>query len=213
MSPTSGHSQRPTLIVAATAAGALLLLYVTRPDRQPWISALTLSAITAMTVLFGTPPVEVQEGKTRCWFGPGLVHWEFPLAEAMAGYAVRNLCIYGSGIRWTPHGQLLNVSGLDAMGITLSSVRRFRIGTDQRDELKADIRRGARLSSEGEGRGMLREPGPDAGTPRPQHAMFPGRHQSRRTSTIAGQGTPSLGQWAARGQAPDAATSGRDGSE
>jgi len=38
--------------------------------------------------------------------------------------------LVGWGIRWTGSGWLFNVSGLDAVELSLKSGRRFRIGTD-----------------------------------------------------------------------------------
>ncbi|MDY7014940.1 MAG: hypothetical protein SVX43_15355 [Cyanobacteriota bacterium] len=62
--------------------------------------------------------------------------------------AVKNPWYYGWGIRLTPRGWLFNVSGLDAVEISLNSGRHFRIGTDRPRELERAIRRAAHLSSE-----------------------------------------------------------------
>jgi plasmid stabilization system protein ParE len=46
--------------------------------------------------------------------------------------------LYGWGIRLTPSGWMFNVSGLDAVELTLRSGKRFRIGTDDpRDVIQA----------------------------------------------------------------------------
>jgi len=53
---------------------------------------------------------------------------------------VRNSPWYGWGIRWIRKGSLWNVWGLDAVELDLTNGRRFRIGTDEPDELLAAIR-------------------------------------------------------------------------
>ena len=50
---------------------------------------------------------------------------------------------YGWGIHLTPYGWLYNVSGWDAVAITLRNGRRVSLGTDQPNELCAAIRRSA----------------------------------------------------------------------
>ena len=43
------------------------------------------------------------------------------------------------GVRWTPGGWLWNISGLDGVELALVSGRRFRIGTDEAEQLAAAI--------------------------------------------------------------------------
>jgi hypothetical protein len=59
---------------------------------------------------------------------------------------VRNSPWYGWGIRWIRKGSLWNVWGLDAVELDLANGRRFRIGTDEPDELLAAIRTIVRTS-------------------------------------------------------------------
>ena len=49
--------------------------------------------------------------------------------------------IYGWGIRWIPGGWLWNVSGLDGVELALVSGRRFRIGTDEPEQLAGRFRK------------------------------------------------------------------------
>jgi hypothetical protein len=46
---------------------------------------------------------------------------------------------YGWGIRWIPGGWLWNVSGLDGVELVLVNNRRFRVGTDEPEQLAAAI--------------------------------------------------------------------------
>ncbi len=83
-----------------------------------------------LTWLFGSLTVEIDDEEVRHWFGPGFWKKSYPLFEIESASIVRNSWIYGWGIRFTPHGWLYNVSGLDAVQIQLRSGRKFRIGTD-----------------------------------------------------------------------------------
>ena len=53
----------------------------------------------------------------------------------MAIAPVRNSWIHGWGIHRTPHGWLYNVSGWEAVEIALTSGKRFRLGTDEPQQL------------------------------------------------------------------------------
>ena len=48
---------------------------------------------------------------------------------------VRNRWWWGFGIRWTPHGWMWNISGLDAVELTYHNGKKFRIGTDEPEAL------------------------------------------------------------------------------
>ncbi len=92
-------------------------------------------------VLFGSLTTEIRDGVLHCRFGPGLFHKRFPLCEIVTVEPVRNSWIWGWGIRYTPNGWLYNVSGLDAVELTLASGKMYRLGTDRPDELYRALRR------------------------------------------------------------------------
>jgi hypothetical protein len=57
---------------------------------------------------------------------------------------VRNKWYYGWGVRGIPGGWMYNVWGLDAVELELASGKKFRIGTNEPEELVAALR--ARLA-------------------------------------------------------------------
>ncbi|NER33375.1 MAG: hypothetical protein F6J93_04805 [Oscillatoria sp. SIO1A7] len=116
-------------------------------DKLSWIPFLTLAGLLLIGILFGTLTVEIDESKISCWFGFGLIRKEFLLAEVTDAVAVKNLWFYGWGIRYIPRGWMFNVSGLDAVEITSTSGKHFRIGTDEPRKLESAIRQGAGLPS------------------------------------------------------------------
>jgi len=92
-------------------------------------------------VLLGSLTVEIREGFLRWRFGPGLIRKQVRLAEIERTQAVRNRWYYGWGIRLTPHGWLYNVSGLEAVEVQLHTGKKFRLGTDEPEELVRALRR------------------------------------------------------------------------
>jgi hypothetical protein len=57
------------------------------------------------------------------------------LADIASCAVVQNPWWYGWGIRLTPQGWLYNVAGRSAVEIRLKSGKRFRIGTDEPQQL------------------------------------------------------------------------------
>ncbi len=72
-------------------------------------------------------------------FGIGLIKKKVPLAQIIACEPIRIRWRYGWGIHLTPYGWLYNVSGLDAVAITLRTGRKFALGTDDPHGLAAAI--------------------------------------------------------------------------
>ncbi|MDS4029219.1 MAG: hypothetical protein RKO66_03965 [Candidatus Contendobacter sp.] len=117
------------LSLSAVAAGAEL---VTGP------SALTVLGPVLMGVflmLFGMLTVEIDESHLRFRFGIGLIRKRIPLAEIVEARPVRTTWADGWGIHYTARGWLYNVSGWDAVEITLASGQRLRLGTDEPQRL------------------------------------------------------------------------------
>jgi len=79
------------------------------------------------------------DGEVLCaWLGAGLIRKKVQLADIARCEPIR--WWYGWGIHLTPYGWLYNVSGLDAVAITLQNGKRFALGTDDPHGLAATIR-------------------------------------------------------------------------
>jgi hypothetical protein len=74
-------------------------------------------------------------------FGVGLICKKVLLSEIVGCESIRIRWWYGWGIHLTPYGWLFNVSGLDAVAITLRSGRKFALGTNDARGLVEAIRR------------------------------------------------------------------------
>ena len=92
-------------------------------------------------VLFCKLTIKIENGTLRAWFGQGLVRKTVAIADVAECEPIRIPWWYGWGIRLTPYGWLYNVSGLDAVAITLRNGRRFALGTDDPHGLAEALRR------------------------------------------------------------------------
>jgi hypothetical protein len=77
----------------------------------------------------------------RASFGPGIIRKRVRLAEIAVCEPIRIRWWYGWGIHLTPYGWLYNVSGFEAVAITLRDGRNLAVGTDDPHGLVDAIRR------------------------------------------------------------------------
>lgn len=140
------HRQIATFMLVCMALAVLVIGFVMWRVPEPADARLAVLGVVlvlaAATVLFfGWLTVEIAGGNLSLRFGVGLVRRRWAIAELRSAKAVRNRWYYGWGIRYTPHGWLFNVSGLEAVEIELASGRHYRIGTDEPQALMAAIER------------------------------------------------------------------------
>ena len=141
------HTQCGTVTLVSLGGGALVILGIMAFTGWSALPLLIVGVLDICCLLFYALTVEIKDGVLECRFGPGLLRKRFQLAEVRSVEVVRNRWFYGWGIRRVPDGWLLNVSGFDAVAITLASGKKYRIGTDQPNELAEAIRQGAGLSA------------------------------------------------------------------
>ena len=122
------HTQRGTLILAVTLGMAALFAVLAMMLLKPlWIAPLIL-LVTAW--LFRSLTIEITDRELRWRFGPGLIRKSVPLHEIISAEPVRTGPSWG--IHWSPRtGWLYNVSGLDAVAVTLRNEKKFALGTDE----------------------------------------------------------------------------------
>jgi hypothetical protein len=81
-------------------------------------------------VLFYRLKIAIEDETLCASFGPGIIRKRVLLAEIVGCEPIRIRWWYGWGIHLTPRGWLYNVSGLDAVAITLRDGRKLVFGTD-----------------------------------------------------------------------------------
>jgi hypothetical protein len=101
---------------------------------------ITLAALVILLGLFSALTVTCDAEKLSFYFGPGIIRKTIKYSDIMTIEKVRNSWYYGWGVRWYGRGWLYNVSGLDAIEITLNSGSQLRLGTDEPDKLTAFLK-------------------------------------------------------------------------
>jgi len=96
--------------------------------------------LLACLVLFYRLKVTIESETLCASFGLGIIRKKVRLAEIVGCEPIRIRWWYGWGIHLTPCGWLYNVSGFDAVAITLRNGKRFALGTDDPHGLIAAIR-------------------------------------------------------------------------
>ena len=134
-------TQPGTLLVAILVVSLAVVSAIGSSTGWHPVVAVVAAMLGLILIVFRSLTIEIDETELRCWLGDGLVRRRFPLSEIASARPVRNKWYYGWGIRWIPTGWMFNVSGLDAVELTLSSGKRFRIGTDRPGEVIEALRR------------------------------------------------------------------------
>jgi hypothetical protein len=131
-----GHTIIYPMTAIALAAGIILARAV-----NPWVGGIVALIVLITIAIFYKLTIVIEDTYVRAIFGPGFSFRKITLADIAACEPIRIRWWYGWGIHLTPYGWLYNVSGWDAVAITLRNGRRVSLGTDQPNELCAAIRR------------------------------------------------------------------------
>ena len=92
-------------------------------------------------VLFYRLKITIEDETLCASFGPGIIRKRVRLEEIIGCEPIRIRWWYGWGIHLTPYGWLYNVSGFDAVAITLHDGKRFALGTNDPKALTEAISR------------------------------------------------------------------------
>ncbi len=139
---TYSHTQPGTVVRVTTSIPVVALVAVGMAGIWQ-VYALAVLFILIM-LLFHSLTVQIDDAVIGLSFGIGLIRKSTPLDEIVMCQAVRNRWIYGFGIRYVFNGWMWNVSGLDAVELTYTNGKQFRIGTDEPQELVAAINQALR---------------------------------------------------------------------
>jgi hypothetical protein len=136
------HTQTGTVIIVSIC---LVILFMLGTGFAVGVFLPVQAVVTVLLVLvgylFSSLTVDIAGGRVTCRFGPGFIRREIPLSNITDVRTVTNTWLTGWGIRWSPGQYVLwNVSGFGAVELTLTSGKRFRVGTDEPDVLEQAIR-------------------------------------------------------------------------
>ena len=99
-----------------------------------------MTLLGLMLLLFGWLTVKVDNEAVTARFGIGLICKKIRISDIQSAIQVRNKWYYGWGMRMGPWGWMYNVSGLDAVEITMKNGGKFRVGTDEAEALARAIK-------------------------------------------------------------------------
>ena len=125
---TYRRTQIGTLIIAVMFGTAAVFIIVGWLALRPLLFTVPLLVIAGL--LFYSLTIEVADGELRWHFGPGLIRKSARLADIASVEVARTSFIEGWGIHYSRFGWLYNVSGFDAVAVTLKNGKRFALGTD-----------------------------------------------------------------------------------
>jgi len=133
------HTQIGYLIICVTIVLALFFAFIkTLAGFNPHI--FTIMALILLFLLsFSTLNVAIDKTHLRIRFGWGIFRKSFLLSEIASTKAVKNHWYFGWGIRlwlWPRPTWIFNVSGFDAVELTMKNGKIFRIGTDEPRKLE-----------------------------------------------------------------------------
>jgi len=134
------HTQIGHVIIWSLLAIILIVsggLIGSSSNREP--SLIVSIILLVCLVLFYKLRITLGDETLRASFVPGVIHKKVRLAEIVGCEPIRIRWWYGWGIHLTPYGWLYNVSGFDAVAITLRDGRKLVFGTDDTHGLTTAI--------------------------------------------------------------------------
>ena len=103
------------------------------------VAMLALGIMLTAGFTFSGLSTFVYKDRVSVRFRGGFIRRDILMEDIKSVKAVKNKWYYGWGVRYIGNGWMYNVSGFDAVELTLRSGRRFRIGTDKPKELEEAI--------------------------------------------------------------------------
>ena len=139
------HTQIGYLTISV-GLGAAIFVAVTRlvyaSDRTGFlISAIIEVVLLLCAIVFSKMTIKIDGETLMACFVLDLICKKVPLAKIAGCEPIRIRWWHGWGIHLTPYGWLYNVSGLNAVTITLRDGRKFALGTDDPNGLVEAIQR------------------------------------------------------------------------
>ena len=137
------------LVVTLTILALFVWIHITALGESPSVDSgpnFLVSAVMVLILLilasFATLSVSVDKNYIRIKFGYGLFRKHFAVNEIASAKQAKNHWYYGWGIRlwFWPYMWIYNISGFDAVEVTMKNGRIYRIGTDEPMKLEMAIK-------------------------------------------------------------------------
>ena len=125
---TYQHTQPGTTIVNSMIVMILIFAIASAFLHQLIVATLIIAVVTW---IFRSMTIEISDSDLMWYFGSGFPLKRVPLSEVASAEPIRTTVWNGWGIHYTLRGWLYNVSGYDAVAITLRNGKRLCLGTDE----------------------------------------------------------------------------------
>ena len=129
------HTQIGYFLVTVYSIVVLFLGYFNIMTSFHPLTFIALIIVLVILGIFSRLTVTVDNQMIQIQFGLRIIRKTFLLREIGTYRVVKNPWYYGWGIRFTPRGWLFNVSGYSAIEMEMKNGKRYRIGTDDPDNL------------------------------------------------------------------------------
>ena len=129
------HTQIGYLLLISYSVVALGIAFLNIAAAFHPLAVALLIILLIVLGIFSRLTVAIDDRTIKIQFGLRVIRKAFPLKEIDAYRVVKNPWYYGWGIRFTPRGWLFNVSGFSAIELQMKSGKRYRIGTDDPENL------------------------------------------------------------------------------
>jgi hypothetical protein len=133
--PTIRFRQVGVAIIMLVAAVEAVVLTIGLLAGNMVVAILVVLVAGPIIAVFHAITIEVSVDHVRCFFGVGVPRRTIPVERIRGVRAVRTRVLDGWGIRLVRGGWLWNVSGFDAVELTLDDGRVFQMGTDRPAEV------------------------------------------------------------------------------
>jgi len=124
------------LSLMLSVTGLLIFSAINKPDETIWPAFIIVGV---SSLLFCSLTIRITKDKITWFFGPYFWKKKLKLEEIHSVKIIRTKWYFGFGIRLVSSGWLYNVSGLDAVELTLKDGTTISLGTNQANELQNAI--------------------------------------------------------------------------
>jgi len=118
----------PLLMTYGLIAAGIVVFFVLSGASTPLIPSVAVFLLAAAACFFCCLTVSVSPDQITLRFGVSPIRKSFPVRDVSTAGIVRNRWYYFWGVRYTPHGWLYSVSGLDAVEIVLKNGASTELG-------------------------------------------------------------------------------------
>ena len=128
------HTQIAWPIIIPADLGALVCLYLVFFEDIP-AAAIGFFVLVLVTYLFYALTIIGTDETIQVRYGIGLIRKTFIIRDIHTVEPFRTSFWHGWGIHYSPDGIVFNISGFEAIRLTMADGKRYIIGTDDRDRL------------------------------------------------------------------------------